>query len=67
MVFDTSRPTDHDLISEVEVSKELGFGEREEDSSFIVYSPFVKICFTSLSKDGGNQLRSSINYYSISF
>lgn len=66
MVFDTSRPADHDLISEVEISGELGFGKREEDSSFIVYSPLVKICLSSLSKDGHNQLRHFINYYSIS-
>lgn len=52
LVFDTSRPADHDLISEGEVSEELGFEGKEGDSSAIVYSPFVNICFTSLSKDG---------------
>lgn len=37
------------------------------DSSFTVYSSFVKMCFTSLSKMGGHQPRYSINYQSISF
>lgn len=67
MVFDTGRPADHDLISDVEISEELGFAGREEDSSLIVYLPLVKICFISLPKDGGNQLRNSTNYCSISF
>lgn len=49
-MFDTNGPADHDLISEVEVSKELGFLGGERGSSFIVYSSFMKICFIFLSK-----------------
>lgn len=67
MLFDTGRPADHDLISDIEISEELRFAGMEEDSSLVVYLPFVKICFKSLSKDGGNQLRNSTNYCSISF
>lgn len=37
------------------------------DSSFTVYSSFVRMCFTCLSKMGGHQPRYSINYPSISF
>lgn len=50
-MFDTSGPADHDLISEVEVSEELGFLGGERGSSFIAYSSFMKICFISFLKD----------------